>query len=46
MKWSHEEDYIVCSFYLSHPNNWKQHIDELMALLKQAGYGTEREALS
>ncbi len=44
MKWSHEEDYIVCSFYLSHPNNWKQHIDELMALLKQAGYGNRKRS--
>ena len=42
MKWSHEEDYIVCSFYLSHPNNWKQHIDELMESLKQAGYGNRK----
>ncbi len=42
MKWSHEEDYIVCSFYLSHLNNWKQHIDELMELLKQAGYGKRK----
>lgn len=42
MKWSHEEDYIVCSFYLSHLDNWKQHIDELMALLKQAGYGNRK----
>ena len=42
MKWSHEEDYIVCSFYLSHLDNWKQHIDELMELLKQAGYGNRK----
>lgn len=44
MKWSHEEDYIVCSFYLSHLDNWKQHIDELMALLKQAGYGNRKRS--
>ena len=44
MEWSHEEDYIVCSFYLSHPDNWKQHIDELMTLLKQAGYGDRKRS--
>lgn len=44
MKWSHEEDYIICSFYLSHLDNWNQHIDELMALLKQAGYGNRKRS--
>lgn len=44
MKWSHEEDYIVCSFYLSHIDNWNQHIDELIALLKQAGFGNRKRS--
>ena len=44
MKWSYEEDYIVCSFYLSHLDNWKQHIDALMEQLKQAGYGNRKRS--
>ena len=40
MKWSWKEDYIVCSFYLSHVDTWANHVDELMLSLHSSGYET------
>ena len=42
MKWSREEDYIVCGFYLSHLDEALKvkYLDELMSLLQKAGYGS------
>ena len=39
MKWSYEEDYIVCKFYLSHTDSWKNCMNELMSQLQSAGFG-------
>ena len=30
MKWSFEEDFIACKYYLSHVDTWRDHIDKLM----------------
>ena len=38
MKWSFEEDFIVCNYYLSHIDSWRNHMDVVMADLKNAGY--------
>ena len=40
MKWTFEEDYIVGKFYLSHIDSWRVQINELMVLLKSAGFGS------
>ena len=32
-RWSFEEDYIVCKFYLEHMESWKEHLDCLMSKL-------------
>ncbi len=44
MKWSFEEDYIVCKFYLSHIDSFMEHIDELMEELASAGFGARKRA--
>ena len=44
MKWSFEEDFIVCNFYLSHVDTWQNCIDEVMTELKNAGFGSRDEA--
>jgi hypothetical protein len=36
--WTFEEDFIVCDFYLSHINDWNEHLDELMNRLKERGF--------
>ena len=38
--WSFEEDFIVGKYFLSHIETWKEHLDELMRELKEAGYGS------
>lgn len=38
-RWSFEEDFIVATYYLSHIDTWKEHLDELMGKLAAAGYG-------
>lgn len=38
MKWAFEEDFIVCNFYLSHIDNWRNCNDEVMTELKNAGF--------
>lgn len=38
MKWSFEEDFIVCNFYLSHIDTWQNCINEVMTELKNAGF--------
>lgn len=43
MKWSFEEDFIVCNYYLSHIDSWRDHIDEVMTELKNAGFVTRDE---
>ena len=43
MKWSFEEDFIVCNFYLSHIDTWQNCIDEVMTELKNAGFGSRDE---
>ena len=40
--WTFEEDFIVCDFYLSHINDWNQHLDELMNRLKERGFDRGR----
>lgn len=45
MEWNFEEDFIVCHFYLSHIQTWKECIDEVMEELKNAGF-TLREKRS
>lgn len=44
MKWTFEEDYIVCNFYLSHIDSWYQNIDDVMMELKQKGFGSREES--
>ncbi len=44
MRWTFEEDFIVCNFYLSHVDCWKDCIDEVMEELKNAGFGTRDES--
>ena len=41
--WPFEEDFIVAKFYLSHVDSWKEHIDELLEELKQAGFEREKK---
>jgi hypothetical protein len=38
MKWSIIEDYIVGKFYLAHVETWREHLDEVMAELDEAGF--------
>ena len=38
MKWSIKEDEMVCSFYLSHCNNWRSNVELLMNELATAGF--------
>ena len=38
MKWAFIEDYIVCKFYLSNVESWREQIDEVMMNLKQNDY--------
>lgn len=33
-----EVEEIMCGFYLEYPNDWRQHLDELMNRLNAAGY--------
>lgn len=42
MKWSFEEDYVVGKFYLSYVDSWRNHIDELMAELRQYNAGRDK----
>ena len=42
MKWEFEEDFIVCKFYLSHVDSWKQHIDEVLAELNIRGFTRDK----
>lgn len=42
MKWEFEEDFIVCKFYLSHVNSWKEHIDEVLAELNTEGFTRDK----
>lgn len=37
-RWSFEEDYIVCKFYLGHVDSWKAEMDILMMLLCEYGF--------
>ena len=39
MKWEFEEDYIVCNFYFSYIETWRQHKEVIMSRLASAGYG-------
>jgi hypothetical protein len=39
MKWTFEEDYLVCKFYLAHIESWGEHIGEIMEQLNAAGFG-------
>ena len=42
MKWSFEEDFIACKYYLSHVDTWRDHIDKLMYELDKAGFGNRK----
>lgn len=44
MKWSFEEEVIVCKFYLSHVNTWREQIHEVMFELKNAGFVSRDES--
>lgn len=37
-KWSFEEDYIVCKFYLEHVESWKENLDCLMTRLREQDF--------
>lgn len=39
MTWAFEEDFIVCNFYLSHQDDWRKCMSEVMAELQAAGFG-------
>lgn len=41
-KWSFEEDYIVCKFYLEHVESWKENLDCLMSMLREQDF-TDRD---
>ena len=41
-KWSFEEDYIVCTFYLEHVESWKENLDCLMSMLREQDF-TDRD---
>lgn len=43
MKWAFIEDYIVCKFYLSNVESWREQIDEVMMNLKQNDYGNREK---
>lgn len=40
--WAFEEDFIVCTFYLEHIDDWQQHLDELMEQLAERGYNRDK----
>lgn len=40
--WAFEEDFIVCDFYFHHLTDWKQHLDELMNILRERGFNREK----
>ena len=40
--WAFEEDFIVCTFYLEHVDDWQQHLDELMEQLAERGYNRDK----
>ena len=42
MKWEFEEDFIVCKFYLSHVDSWKEHIGEVLAELYTEGFTRDK----
>jgi len=37
-RWSFEEDYIVCKFYLEHVESWKENLDCLMTMLREQDF--------
>lgn len=43
MKWAFQEDFIVCNFYLTHVNTWKECINEVMTELASAGFGSREQ---
>ena len=42
-RWPFEVDFFVAKFNLSHVVSWKEHIDELLEELKQAGFEREKK---
>lgn len=40
--WTFEEDFLVCTFYLDHLNDWQQHLDELMETLKERRFNRDK----
>lgn len=40
--WTFEEDFLVCTFYLDHLNDWQQHLDELMETLKERKFNRDK----
>ncbi len=44
MKWSIEEEEIVCKFYLSHPNDWSSNMNLVMKELRSAGFTSRDKA--
>ena len=43
--WTFEEDFLVCVYYLDHIDDWKEHLDELLAQLKEAGYNRDKGSI-
>ena len=43
--WAFEEDFIVCDYYLNHPNDWQQHLDELMDKLRERGFNRDKKSI-
>lgn len=44
--WAFEEDFIVCDFYLRHPDDWQQHLDEAQDLLKERGFSRDKQKIA
>lgn len=40
--WTFEEDFLVCDFYLSHLDDWQQHLDDLMEELRERGFNRDK----
>lgn len=44
MEWKIQEEEIVVKYYLRHINDWRSHIDEVMAELKIASFTNRDES--